>query len=97
MESLKQNAQELKQNWREKKMHGQFVREMPDKFDKDKTWQWLSKTDLKIETEALICPVQEQAIMTNYIKHHIDKISESLLCRLCGEKDESVQHLLSGC
>ena len=24
----KQKSQELKQNWREKKMHGQFVREM---------------------------------------------------------------------
>ena len=36
-------------------MHGQFVREMPDKVDKDKTWQWLSKCNLKIETEALLC------------------------------------------
>ena len=36
-EFKKQKAQELKQNWREKKMHGQFVREMPDKVDKDKT------------------------------------------------------------
>ena len=33
----KQKAQELKQNWREKRMHGQFFREIPEKFDKDKT------------------------------------------------------------
>ena len=52
-EFKKQKAQELKQNWREKKMHGQFVRETPEKFDKDKTWQWLSKSDLKIGIETL--------------------------------------------
>ena len=34
-EFKKQKAQELKQNWREKKIHGQFVREMSDKVDKD--------------------------------------------------------------
>ena len=37
-EFKKQKAQELKQNWHEKKMHGQFVREMPEKVDKDRTW-----------------------------------------------------------
>ena len=33
-EFKKQKAQELKQNWHGKKMHGQFVREMPQKVDK---------------------------------------------------------------
>ena len=68
-EFKKQEAQELKQNWREKKIHGQFVKEMPEKVDKDRTWQWLSKSDLKIGTEALLCAAQEQAISTNYVKH----------------------------
>ena len=36
-EFKKQKAQELKQNWQEKKMHGQFVRETPEKADKDRT------------------------------------------------------------
>ena len=31
------------------------------------------------------------------MKYHIDKTSESPLCRLCGEKGESVQHITSGC
>ena len=35
----KQKAQELKQNQSEKKMHRQFVWQMPEKVDKDKTWQ----------------------------------------------------------
>ena len=34
-------------------MYGEFVREMPENVDKNKTWQWLSKCDL-IGTEALL-------------------------------------------
>ena len=56
----------------------------------------LSKSDFKIGTEALLCAAQEQAIRTSYVKHNIDKTRESPLCRLCGEKGKSVQHLVSG-
>ena len=49
-------------------MHGQFVRGMPEKVDKNKTWQWLSRIDLKMGTEALLCAAQEQAIRRNYVK-----------------------------
>ena len=38
-EIKKKKAQGYKQNWSEKKMHGQFVREISEKADKDKTWQ----------------------------------------------------------
>ena len=58
-------------------------------------WQWLSRGDLKFGTESLLCAAQEQAIRTNYMKYHIDKTSESLLCRMCGEIDDSVQHITS--
>ena len=46
-EFKRQIEQELKQNWIEKKMYGQFIREMPENVDENKTWQWLSKCDLK--------------------------------------------------
>ena len=69
---------------------------MPDKVDKDKTWQCLSKSDLKIGTKALLCAAQEQVIRTNYIKHYIDKTSENLLCKLCRKKVESVRRLVIG-
>ena len=78
-------------------MHRQFIREIPEKVDKDNTCQCLSKSDLKIGTEALLCAAQEQAIRSNYEKHHIDKTSENPLCRLSGGKGESVQYLVSGC
>ena len=78
-------------------MHGQFVREMPEKVDKDKTWQRLLKSNLKIATEALLCAAMEHDIRANYVKHHIDKTSERPLCRLCRKQGESVQHLVHGC
>ena len=97
VEFKKQKEKELKEKWSEKQMHGQVIRETTEKVDKEKTWQWLSRGDLKVGTEALLCAKQEQAIRTNYRKYHIDKTSESPLCRLCGKKGESVQHITSGC
>ena len=96
-ELKKQKEKELRKNWNEERLHEQFVREMPEKVDKDKTWQWLSRCDSKIGTEALLCAAQEQAVRTNYVKLRVDRTSESPLCRLCGTKSESVQHLVSGC
>ena len=77
VEFKKQRARELKEKWSEKRMHGQFIRETTEKVDKEKTWQWLSRGDLKVGTKALLCTAQEQAIRTNYMKYHIDKTSES--------------------
>ena len=34
---FKKQEQELKQKWNEKRMHGQFVREMLEKVDENKT------------------------------------------------------------
>ena len=96
-ELKKQQPQELKKNWCEKKMHEQFIRKMPEKVDQDKNLQWSSKNDLKIETKALLYAAYEQAIRTNCVNHYINKTSEIPLCRLCRKKGESVQHLVSRC
>ena len=42
-EFKKQKAKELKEKWSEKQMHRQFIREMIEKVDKEKKWQWLSR------------------------------------------------------
>ena len=44
-----------------------------------------------------MCAAQELALRINSIKHHIDGQDISLLCRLCGESNETVMHLSSGC
>ena len=55
------------------------------------------QSDLKVQTEATICPAKEQALRTNYAKCKIDKTSEDSLCRICGERGETVQHILCKC
>ena len=40
---------------------------------------------------------QDQALRTNAIKCKIDKTSSSSMCRLCGDREETVDHLVSSC
>ena len=42
----------------------------------------------------MLCAAQEQGIMTNYVKHHIDKTSENPVL-IMWKKRESVQHPVS--
>ncbi|XP_063592543.1 uncharacterized protein LOC134769733 [Penaeus indicus] len=101
-ESMKPNEfKELKQEdrintWKDKAMHGQYLREMEGK-DKINTWRWLQENDLKDCTEALICSAQEQALRTNYTKFKIDKTIDTPFYRMCGNKNETVTHIISEC
>ena len=54
-EFKRRKAEELKPKWTGKAMHGQFVREMPEKVDRARSWEWMSRSDLKVGTEALQC------------------------------------------
>ena len=56
---------EKKELWKNRRMYGQFVREIPETTDEKEIWYWLRKADLKIETEAMLCAAQEEAIGTN--------------------------------
>ena len=51
-------VKEMENEWKQKKMHWQYAREK-DGIDRDRTWQWTAKGDLKGCTEALICSTQE--------------------------------------
>ena len=70
---------------------------MAEEIDKELSWKWLVQSDLKVQTEATICAAQEQALRTNYTKNKIDKTSDNPLCRMCGEKMETVQHIICEC
>ena len=40
---------------------------------------------------------QNSAIGTNHIKARIDKTLQNSKCRLCGERDETINHIISEC
>ena len=49
------------------------------------------------ETEGFIMAAQDQALRTNAIKTKIDKTVNDSKCRLCNEKEEIVDHVVSIC
>ena len=82
-------------NWRKKKLHGNWVTRTDSK-DLER-WNWLKDGTLKRRTEALICAAQEQSLRTNMVKAKIDKTQTDSKCRICKQADETVSHILSEC
>ena len=63
----------------------------------EKTYTWLRKGNFKRETESLLIPAQNNAIRTTHIKARIDKTQQNSKCRLCGGRDETINHIISVC
>ena len=83
--------------WKEKALHGQFIHDTEAVIHKEDTFHWIKSGNLKKETEGLLIAAQDQALRTNAIKSKIDHQEGSHLCRLCGQKEETVDHLVSSC
>ena len=60
-------------------------------------WTWLRKGNFKRETESLLIAAQNNAIRTNHIKSRIDKTQQNNRCRLCGDRDETIIHIINEC
>ena len=73
------------------------MKDNKDKTDNDVTRSWLKNGELKKETEGFLIAAQDQALRTNAIKAKIDKVTEDNKCRLCKEKSETIDHLISSC
>ena len=80
----------------EKQLYGRFKR-LINNVSHQKTWTWLRKGNFKRETESLLIAAQDNAIRTNHIKARIDKTQQSSKCRLCGDRDETINHIVSQC
>ena len=48
-------------------------------------------------TESLQIAAQDNAVRTNHIKARIDKTQQNSKCRLCGDRDETINHIISEC
>ena len=77
-----------------KQLCGRFKR-LINNISHEKTWTWLKKGNLKRETESLLIAAQNNAIRTNHVKARIDKTQQNSKCRLCGDKDETINHIIS--
>ena len=81
----------------EESLHGKYLAAVDANADPHDTWEWLHRSDLKRETEGLIVAAQDQALRTKWIKNQIDKDGTQPSCRLCHHRDETIDHVLSGC
>ena len=85
-----------KQKWEEKELYGCFKRLTSDISHK-KTLTTLKKRNIKRKTESLLIEAQNNAIRANDIKARIDKTQQNSKCSLCGDRDETIDHIISEC
>ena len=85
-----------KQKWEEKQLYGRFKR-LINTISHQKIWTWLRKGNFKRETEFLQIASRNNAIKTNHIKVSIDKMQQNSKCRLCGDSDETINHIINEC
>ena len=79
-----------------KLLYGHFKR-LINNISHEKTWTWLRKGNFKKETESLLIAAQNNVIRTNHIKVRIDKMQQNSKCRLYGDQDETINHIISKC
>ena len=77
-----------------KQLYGRFKR-LINTISHQKTWIWVRKGNFKRETESLLIAAQNNAIRINHIKARIDKTQQNSKCRLCGDRDETINHIIS--
>ena len=56
---------------------------------------WLRKGSLKRDTESLLIAAQNNAIWTDNVKTKIDKTRQNNRCKLCGDRDETINCITS--
>ena len=76
--------------YRNKALDGQFLKGTEELRNPD-LWDWLKTGTIKKESEGLVTAAQDQAVRTNCsIKNRIDKKDLSPICRLYGEREETI-------
>ena len=85
-----------KQKWEEKQLYRRFKR-LINNIWHEKTWMWLRKRHFKRETEYLLIAAQNNTIRTNHIKTRIDKMQQNSKCSLRGDRDETINYIISEC
>jgi len=85
------------QQWRNKSLHGEFLRKVDKGGELSLSFYWLKYGRLKIQTEAQLVAAQDQALGVRAVQNRIYGMAVPLNCRVCGAVPEYVDHLLSSC
>ena len=82
----------MKQNSEEKQLYGCFKR-LINNISHEETWTWLRKGNFKRETESLLMAAQNRRHNNQSYQARIDKTQKNNKCRLCGDRDETINHI----
>ena len=85
-----------KQKWEEKQLYGRFKRLIND-ISHEKTWTWLRNGNFKREKKTIQIATQNNAIKNNQFKARIDNTQQNCKCRLCSDRDETINYIISEC
>jgi hypothetical protein len=66
-------------------------------ISEEDTFQWLSRGDLKGETETDIIAAQDQALQTKYPATKMLQTDTDSQCRFCQQSNETLEHIISEC
>ena len=91
----KELTEARKHKYLQKRLHPVFYKETMDVRDEENSWNWLKNEYLNKETEGTILAAQYQALRTNWIKSNVDNENISSKCRMCGEREETIAHIVS--
>ena len=79
-------------------MDGQYPNRIGEKdVGQRMTKRWLKTAGLKSETEGFIIAAQDQAIKTYYYRNKILKDDTDSVCRICGQFQETMDHIVARC
>ena len=81
-----------KQKWEGKQVYGRF-NPLINNISHDKTWTRLRKGNFKRETESPLTAAQDNAVRTNHIKVRINKTQQNSKCKLCGDRDKTINYI----
>ena len=81
-----------KQKWKEKQLYGYFKWN----FAQENLYV-ATKKNLRRETESFQITTQNNTIRTDGIKAEIDKMQQNSKCRLCGDRNETINHIIIKC
>ena len=81
--------------WKEKALHGQFIRKTEELGVT--SWKWLLDGKLKKETEGMILAAQDQVLPTRNVQVKIYGKTGTSKCRMCDHAEETIMHIVSEC
>ena len=85
-----------KKKWEGKQLYGHF-KQLVNNISHDKNLDMAKKRNFMRETESLLIAAQNNAVRTNHTKMRIDKTQQNSKCRLCGDRGETINHIISKC